>query len=80
MSWIRYQNVCVVNELGKVYSMRTFLYYIDKVFFHEKIDKLDAVKFSLLDSSAKKNKNMMFLCPSLRNRKTNILFIVTLVV
>ena len=44
------------------------------MFLHEHIDKLDAVKFSLIDLPAKKSKNIRFLFLSLRNGKTNDLF------
>ena len=50
------------------------------VFLHENIAKLDAVKISWIDSPAKKNKNIRFLCLSLRNGKTTVLFIFTLII
>ena len=45
------------------------------VFLHENIAKLDAVKISWIDSPAKKNKNIRFLCLSVRKGETNILFL-----
>ena len=50
------------------------------MFLHENFFKLDAVKFSLIDSPAMKNKNIRFLCLSSRNGKTNLLFIFTLTI
>ena len=43
------------------------------LFLHENFFKVDAVKFSLIDSPAMKNKNIRFSCPSLRNGITNVI-------
>ena len=73
-------NLNVLNTHTQNFNQPQSEYWCPIVFLHEIIYKLNAVKFSLIDSPAKKNKNNRFLCLSLRNRKTSIFFIFTLII
>ena len=68
---------CLTYILLSQSHLETHIYI---VFLHENFYKLNAVKFSLVNSPAMKNKNIRFLCLSLRIEKINVLFIFTLTI
>ena len=78
------KGVAMGTKMGTSYAC-LFMGHMDErifraypgMFLYENIYKLDAVKFSLIDSPAKKNKNIRFLCLSLRNGKTNVFFVIS---